>query len=205
MAADCFCRIAAVLLFILVVLLILVCACVQARGGGPVRGGAPDCADAQGGCSCVGGDDSGPYGDNDYENTGFSSAWGGARPPDFAVREPLYSHIVAGKVDVIARLNRGPFKDIKEGDTVTIRRSRAPDDKTEYDGPRRITATITSRLEKPSAEELIEAVGVKKMYPRAIAKDTAEGVAAFRGTFHTAAHEAEHGTVAFGIKRTASE
>lgn len=124
---------------------------------------------------------------------------GGRQGKDLGLREPLYQSVVDGKVSVIGRIDRGPFKLIKEGDEVTIRRSRAKDDKTEYPGERRFQAKITKRNEYPSAEDMIKAEGLAKMYPHI--KTAEKAVEAFRGDFHSQADEQEHNVVAFHIKK----
>ena len=188
---SCVFRIASIVLIILIILLVLLCVC----------GARPGAAAFQGGAGCEGSgaaedyDDQFEGGDDDYPEGDYD---GGRPGKDLAVREPLFQSIVDGKVHALGRINRGPFKLIKEGDEVTIRRSRAPDDKTEYPGLRRHQAKITKRADYASAEDMIKAEGAAKLFPGA--KTAEKAVEEFRGSFHTPADEQEHGVVAFHFK-----
>lgn len=201
---DCLCRIIIVLLLILVVVLVMI---ILGRNGpslaalGGAAGGVAGSGGTSGGdCPEEGGDDDSDSGsDSDSDSDSEAAVDGGRKGKDLAVREPWFEKVAAGKITVIGRINRGPFKEIKEGDEVTIRRSRAPDDKTEYPGERRFHAKITSRTDYPTAEAMIEKEGLAKMYSGVKSIDKA--VEEFRGSFHTTSDEKEHGVVAFGIKR----
>lgn len=197
---NCVYRVAAVVLIVLVILVVLCCMCYSASrsGSSGMSGGAMGGARKR----RSGGHDDDECDERDDDSADDSddeSVEGGKRGKDLAVREPLFQSIVDGKVKVIGRINRGPFKEIKEGDQVTIRRSRPKGDTTEYPGARRFKATITSRKDYASAEKMIDAEGAAKMYPGVKSADKA--VEAFRGEFHTEADEKEHGVVAFHIKK----
>jgi ASC-1-like (ASCH) protein len=178
------CRILVIVLLILVILLAVSVAILASRGGRYAGGGDDEC----------GGDDS-DYTDDDTDE----SYDGGGKGNDLAVREPYFQAVLDGKIRVIGRINRGHFKDIKDGAEVTIRRSRPKGDTTEFPGVRRFKATITARKDYPSAEKMVAAEGAAKLYPGI--KSDEKAVEAFRGEFHTKEDEDSHGVVAFHIKK----
>lgn len=148
---SCAGRIVVVVLVILVILLVLI---VLSQGGRGIFGGAGE-SDTEGADQKI-------Y-DTDEELEDMEGIEGGRKGKDIAIREPMFAKVASGEVTQVARLNRGPFKEMVVGNTITIRRSRAPEDKTEYAGLRRFKATITSRQEYPSFTALLEKEGHKAL------------------------------------------
>lgn len=175
------CRVIVILLVILVIILVLI---ILSQGGKGIFGGGNNGDDAA---------------DEIHETDAeIEDIEGGRKGKDIAVREPWFAKMVNGEIIAIARLNRGPFKEMKTGETITIRRSRAPDDKTEYPGERRFAATITGRREYPTLEAMLKKEGLKEIMPGVKSADAA--IKVYR-EFMSEADETESGIVVFGVKK----
>ena len=107
------CRIVVVILIILVILLVLI---ILNQGGRGILGGAEesDIEDA----------DQKIY-NTDEELEDMESIEGGRKGKDIAIREPWFAKVASGEATQVARLNRGPFKEMAVGNVITIRRSSA--------------------------------------------------------------------------------
>ncbi len=180
---SCAGRIVVVVLVILVILLVLI---VLSQGGRGIFGaGESDTEDA----------DQKIY-DTDEELEDMEGIEGGRKGKDIAIREPMFAKVASGEVQTVARLNRGPFKEMAVGNSITIRRSRAPEDKTEYAGLRRFKATITGRQEYPSFAALLEKEGHK-----ALGYKSAKEALGDLHEFMPEADEKEHGVVAISVAK----
>ena len=127
---------------------------------------------------------------------------GGARTFRLAVREPWFDAMVKGQATVVGRLRRGVFgpdaqQKLQVGDAVTIARSRAPDDKTEYPGVRRYETTITHLKEYDSLAKLLKGEGMEKIFPGV--KSEAAALKEF-APFFSEPDIVTHGVVAIGVK-----
>lgn len=129
---------------------------------------------------------------------GDEEADGGARLPDLAVRPPMYAKMLSGEKTIELRANRPPFKELKVGDEIQVRRSRAPDDKTEYSGERRYNARVTSRNEYSDLETALKKEGVKVVTPGITS--AAKALESYR-EFISESDEKEHGIVALGVEK----
>jgi ASC-1-like (ASCH) protein len=181
---SCACRIIVVVLLILVILLVLI---ILSQGGRGIFGGAEE-ADIE----VV---DQRIY-DANEELEDMEGVEGGRRGKDIAIREPLFAKVASGEATQVARLNRGPFKDMAVGNVITVRRSRAPEDKTEFPGERRFKMVITSRKEYPTFTALLEKEGHKDLGYK-----SAKEALSHLHEFMPEADEKEHGVVVFGLKR----
>lgn len=114
------------------------------------------------------------------------------------MRDPGYTQALNGQKTIEARPNRPPFDKLKAGDSITVARSRAQGDTSEYEGARRFPARVERVTPYDSLKALIAAEGLKAVWPGA--KSEAAAAAAFR-EFTDEAAEKAHGLVAIAFKR----
>ena len=121
------------------------------------------------------------------------------RPFRLRIREPGYSQLVDGSKTVECRIRKGAFAadarcPLKAGDTITIARSRAPDDTTEYPGARHYDTKITHVRDYKSLPELLKEEKIGHVYPKQTA---AEAKAAFEAFYKP--EDLDMGVVAIGL------
>jgi ASC-1-like (ASCH) protein len=80
---------------------------------------------------------------------GLMMFFGGAKKFRLSLREPWFKAALNGEKTVELRLKKGVFspesrRPLKVGDEIVVARSRPPGDNTEYPGPRKFTAKISS-------------------------------------------------------------
>jgi ASC-1-like (ASCH) protein len=90
----------------------------------------------------------------------------GAGPFRLAVRDPWYTMMLSGEKVIEGRLDRKPFDQLKQGDDVTVVRSRPKGDTSEYPGGRYKYNTSVVRVKKyKNFDALLKGEGVDKVYP----------------------------------------
>lgn len=134
--------------------------------------------------------------DDDASEGGDCDIEGGKRRTDIATREPYFKEMIAGKLNTVLRLNKGVFKELKPGETIQIRRSRAPDDKTEYPGERRFKAKLVATREYKTLDDAIKKEGAKKLGMK-----NAEDALKHYREFTDAGEEAQHGIIAIEFEK----
>ena len=125
------------------------------------------------------------------------SAFGGASTPRIYVRD--FEAAMKGTKKYEARPAGAPYlKHIKEGSDIVVVRGRDKDDKSELP-VYKFTATVTSKKEYPSIEDLVKDVGHAHLYPSSTSAKAAVE------EFHKF-HEKHQGSVcAIGFKKSAQK
>ena len=101
------------------------------------------------------------------------------------IREPWFSEMLKGKKKVEGRLRRGAAVTLKKGDLITVARSRAPGDLTEYGKPYRYITKVKRVSTYKTLRELVEAEKPDHLFPgKKMSAD--EAVAAYREHFQEA-------------------
>lgn len=132
---------------------------------------------------------------------------GGARPFRLATREPWYEYATKGKKTVWGRLRTGPFAEdakrpLKVGDPITVARSRAKGDETEYGKPYRYQTEITSLNEYDDFKSMLKGEGMGKVLPGT--KTEAAALKVY-GEFYDEAAQQGAKVLAIGVKPPTKE
>lgn len=99
------------------------------------------------------------------EALGEGKALGGG-PFRLSIRDPWYTMMLDGEKRVEGRLDRKPFDSLKEGDEVTVVRSRPKGDTSEYPGGRYKYNTRVKRVKKyKDFAALLKGEKAEKVYP----------------------------------------
>lgn len=187
-----------VLVFVIIVVVALCCCC--SDEGPKVGGFEEDFVDF----TTLGGgydeydDDSvlggGLYGGD--EETKYDGVVGGTHGmPRIGIREPWFKKMYENEKLVEARLCRGAAASLKAGDAITIARSRPPGDTKEHDGPRRFETTVEKVSKFAKLKDLVEKVGVEKLFGKDTKLSVNEGLKAYE-EFYKKEDEDAHGWVA---------
>ena len=132
---------------------------------------------------------------------------GGRRPFRLATREPWFEYATKGKKTVWGRLRTGPVAEdarnpLKVGDDVTVARSRAKGDETEYGRPYRYVTEIASMKEYDSFKDMVKGEGLANVFPGA--KTAAAGLKVYAEFYDDAAQQGAK-VVAIGLRPPSKE
>jgi ASC-1-like (ASCH) protein len=121
-----------------------------------------------------------PFGANELSIVG-----GGDGIARLGIREPGYTDMLKGKKKVEGRLRRGAAVSLKVGDLITVARSRAPGDVTEYGKPYRYITKVKRVSTYKTIKDLVHAEKADHLFPgKKMSADDAVG--AYREHFKEA-------------------
>jgi ASC-1-like (ASCH) protein len=150
--------------------------------------------------------DSDEYESGEYDGGASEDAevTGGADGARLGIREPWFKMMLEGKKKVEGRLRRGAAATLEKGDLITVARSRAQDDTTEYGKPYRYVTKVTRVTKYKSFADLVKAEGVEKLFPGK--KKDSEALEIYRQHSSEAdeaevvkMHADEHGVIAIEV------
>lgn len=101
------------------------------------------------------------------------------------IREPGYTDMLKGKKKVEGRLRRGAAVSLKAGDLITVARSRAPGDVTEYGKPYRYITKVKRVTTYKTIKDLVQAEKADHLFPGK-KMSTEDAVGAYREHFKEA-------------------
>ena len=129
---------------------------------------------------------------------------GGADGARLGIREPWFKMMLEGKKKVEGRLRRGAAATLEKGDLITVARSRAQDDTTEYGKPYRYVTKVTRVTKYKTFADLVKAEGAEKLFPGK--KKDSEALEIYRQHSSEAdeaevvkMHADEHGVIAIEV------
>lgn len=95
----------------------------------------------------------------------LSIVGGGDGIARLGIREPGYTDMMKGKKKVEGRLRRGAAVNLKAGDLITVARSRAPGDVTEYGKPYRYITKVKRVTTYKTIKDLVHAEKADHLFP----------------------------------------
>jgi len=129
---------------------------------------------------------------------------GGADGARLGIREPWFKMMLEGKKKVEGRLRRGAAATLEKGDLITVARSRAQGDTTEYGKPYRYVTKVTRVTKYKTFADLVKAEGAEKLFPGK--KKDSEALEIYRQHSSEAdeaevvkMHADEHGVIAIEV------